>query len=166
MADSSESQERQQFVCPAFFHPGQVTGCVAPELRKEIEELRTNMESMHLTINGAPNDPPEEAGIKGMMATLLAETRMDRKRRWRPEAKLALASLLVVSCATPGWFTAKYTYDFIVRVNNAVHQIEELHKTQVVPKRGFLESFDPAVAAYHPPPAQAGLSDAAEQHMR
>ena len=126
MADGAASRETVCLpgVCPEVLHPGQ-TGCKLTNIEKSLEAINTLLQG--------PDDDPER-GFVHQALSCFKLVEQNERRRWTRIQRLTLAGVVVPTLGGMLWWGCTNIYTFIKDVDQAVHEMHEMHQTRTSPK--------------------------------
>jgi phosphate/sulfate permease len=79
------------------------------------------------------------------------------KNQWTRMEKIAAAAIICPILATLiGWVVIS-SYLFVQRVDKAIDQLDEIHKSQSLPKKGYSNPPEESFAHRNPPPSTADV---------
>ena len=115
MADTEKAECTIQ-MCPEFQHPG-LTGCPLTRIESRIESIES----------------------------VMIDVQVFFKNRWTRMEKIAAAAIIgPILAALLGWMVLG-GYTFVQRVDKAIDQLDEIHKTHVLPQKAY-----PKMCMKHP----------------
>lgn len=129
----SQKAECDVEVCPELQDPGR-TGClVGPVLDRVVK-----LEKLETALNGPEGHP--ELGFIWKAETFFANAASASKEKWTRMEKITAASVAATIMIPIFIWAAVGTYKFVKDVNAGLKKLDEIHSSQVLPKKGNANS--------------------------